>query len=208
VRAEGGAPGSCGGERFQAVMTACMMGIAVSLACSACSGATSSAASTAPPTAQVSGAPPPAPLPITPTTAPPSTQPAATPTLIGIVLATSTTSPEVADNAAAAPTSAGATPDRPFGARTKDGGCTTHDALPDSACTPGAIFPDVTADQVCQRGYSASVRNVPAAVSREVYREYGIVERTPGEYEVDHSLALEDGGSNDIANLWPEEYEK
>ena len=62
----------------------------------------------------------------------------------------------------------------------------------------------MTADQVCQRGYSASVRNVPAAVSREVYREYGIVERTPGEYEVDHSLVLEDGGSNDIANLWPE----
>src|SRR5207249_9717998 len=77
-------------------------------------------------------------------------------------------------------------------------------ALPDSACTPGAIFPNVTADQVCQRGYSASVRNVPAAVSREVYREYGIVERTPGEYEVDHLVPLETGGSNDIANLFPE----
>ena len=41
-------------------------------------------------------------------------------------------------------------------------------------------------------------------MSREVYREYGIVERTTGEYEVDHLVALEDGGSNDIANLWPE----
>ena len=34
--------------------------------------------------------------------------------------------------------------------------------------------------------------------------EYGIVERTTGEYEVDHLVPLEAGGSNDIANLWPE----
>jgi hypothetical protein len=37
-----------------------------------------------------------------------------------------------------------------------------------------------------------------------VYAEYGIVERTTGEYEVDHLVPLEAGGSNDIANLWPE----
>jgi hypothetical protein len=37
-----------------------------------------------------------------------------------------------------------------------------------------------------------------------VYREYGIVERTTGEYEVDHLVPLEAGGSNDIANLFPE----
>jgi hypothetical protein len=37
-----------------------------------------------------------------------------------------------------------------------------------------------------------------------VYSEYGIVERTTGEYEVDHDVPLEAGGSNDIANLWPE----
>ena len=37
-----------------------------------------------------------------------------------------------------------------------------------------------------------------------MYREYGIVERTAGEYEVDHLVPLEVGGSNDIANLWPE----
>lgn len=66
----------------------------------------------------------------------------------------------------------------------------------------------MTAPQICQRGYSSSVRSVPAEVSREVYREYGIVERTPGEFEVDHLVPLEAGGSNDIANLWPEEYEK
>jgi hypothetical protein len=79
-----------------------------------------------------------------------------------------------------------------------------HDALPDNACTPGAVFPDVTEAQICQRGYSSSVRNVPAEVSREVYRSYRIAQRITGEYEVDHLVPLEAGGSNDIANLWPE----
>jgi hypothetical protein len=97
-----------------------------------------------------------------------------------------------------------ATADRPFGLRTKDSGCQVHDGLADAACTPGAIFPDVTLDQVCRPGFSASVRDVPAALSREVYREYGILERTTGEYEVDHLVPLEAGGSNDIANLFPE----
>src|SRR6266542_3498028 len=119
-------------------------------------------------------------------------------------VSTSADKPEPGGNSRSQPTSEGATPDRPFGPRTKDSGCAAHDALPDSACTPGAIFPDVTADKVCQRGYSSSVRNVPAEVSREVYREYGIAERTTGEFEVDHYLPLELAGSNDIANLWPE----
>src|SRR4029077_9783767 len=130
----------------------------------------------------------PTPLPIVPTAPAPSTRPtlpsvaanATTPpaaTSTTNAIANPTTSPAVASSAAAAPVPAGATPDRPFGARTRESGCTTHDGLPDSACTPGAIFPDATANQVCQRGYSTSVRNVPATVSREVYREYGIVER-------------------------------
>ncbi len=41
-------------------------------------------------------------------------------------------------------------------------------------------------------------------MSRDVYREYGIAEQTTGEYEVDHLTPLEVGGSNDLANLWPE----
>jgi hypothetical protein len=76
--------------------------------------------------------------------------------------------------------------------------------LPDSACTPGAIFPDATTEEICKPGYSSSVRNVPAEVGRAVYAEYGIVERSSGQYEVDHLVPLEIGGSNDIANLWPE----
>ncbi|MGI9147959.1 MAG: HNH endonuclease [Chloroflexota bacterium] len=117
----------------------------------------------------------------------------------------SNTSPSAqVPGATSAPTPPGATADRPFGARTRDSGCTIRDNQPDHACTPGAIFPNVTVAQVCQPGYPSSVRNVPVAISREVYREYGILERTRGEYEVDHSVPLEVGGSNDVANLWPE----
>jgi hypothetical protein len=38
----------------------------------------------------------------------------------------------------------------------------------------------------------------------EAYAEYHIVSHTTGEYEVDHLIPLELGGSNDLKNLWPE----
>ena len=39
-----------------------------------------------------------------------------------------------------------------------------------------------------------------------MYREYGITSREPGEYEIDHVISLELGGSNSIRNLFPESY--
>ncbi len=95
-------------------------------------------------------------------------------------------------------------PGTPLGQRTKTSGCVSSNGLPDSACTPGAIFPDATVDQICTPGYSSSVRNVPPEEKDQVYSEYGIASHSPGEYEVDHLVSLELGGSNDIANLWPE----
>jgi hypothetical protein len=82
--------------------------------------------------------------------------------------------------------------------------CAVHGKLPDRTCTPGATFPRVTARQVCVRGYSSRVRNVPESEKRAVYAEYGIATHTRGQYEVDHFISLELGGSNAIANLWPE----
>lgn len=89
------------------------------------------------------------------------------------------------------------------GKRTKTSGCVAQGALPDSACTPGAVL-NVTASQVCRSGYASSVRNVPTSVKNKVYAEYEIASHTPGQYEVDHLISLELGGSNEIANLWPE----
>lgn len=40
-----------------------------------------------------------------------------------------------------------------------------------------------------------------------MYLEYGIASHATGEYEVDHLISLELGGSNDISNLWPESAE-
>ena len=77
--------------------------------------------------------------------------------------------------------------------------------LPDRTLTPGDTL-DVTKDDICVPGYTKKVRNVPKAVKDQVYASYGITRRTPGEYEVDHLISLELGGSNSIKNLWPESY--
>ncbi len=115
--------------------------------------------------------------------------------LIGVVAAACNTSASTA-----APQPGG----HVIGQRLKTSDCAAHDALPDSDCTPGAIFADVTKDQICVPGYSQGVRNVPDSVKNQVFAEYGIASHTTGEYEVDHLISLELGGSNDIANLWPE----
>ncbi len=91
----------------------------------------------------------------------------------------------------------------PLGPRTKTSGCQVQGALPDKSCTPGSVL-NVSTGQVCQVGYASSVRDVPQVEKDQVYAEYGFTSHTTGQYEVDHLVPLELGGSNDIANLWPE----
>ncbi len=85
------------------------------------------------------------------------------------------------------------------------------DVLPDPACTPGAINPQVTqaniASTICSRGWTATVRP-PVSVTEPLKRAsmvaYG--ERGPiGAYQEDHLVALGAGGSpSDPRNLWAE----
>lgn len=82
--------------------------------------------------------------------------------------------------------------------------CMAQNSLPDATCTPGQTFPNVTVQQICTPGYAGSVRNVPESTKNAVYAEYGVTTHKPGEYEIDHLVSLELGGSNDISNLWPE----
>src|SRR5712692_1192199 len=91
-----------------------------------------------------------------------------------------------------------------IGKRTKTDGCVVRGPLHDPDCTPGDAIEGVTKEQICVIGYAKAVRNVLADVKDEAYREYGVTSHKPGQYEVDHLISLELGGSNDISNLWPE----
>jgi len=87
-------------------------------------------------------------------------------------------------------------------------------ALPDAACTPGALNPAVTqgdlASTICHSGWAASVRPPLAVTEPEKFksmRAYGIPTTAghAGLYEFDHLVPIELGGAvDDPANLWPE----
>jgi hypothetical protein len=156
-----------------------------------------------PPTAPTSAASPtsqptlaPSPTSPAPTTAPtsvpsPTSSPLAPTVASGVATATAVTSPTEA-------------PAGQIGQRTRTAGCIVNGKLPDAACTPGAIIATATKEQICQPGYARNVRNVTTGEKDAVYRAYGITSHPAGAYEVDHLVSLELGGSNDIANLWPE----
>ena len=91
-----------------------------------------------------------------------------------------------------------------LGVRTKVSNCLINQGYPDHECTPGAVFPTVSKEDICTSGYSKKVRAVSQKTKDEVYREYNILVHDKEEYEVDHLIPLELGGSNEIANLWPE----
>jgi hypothetical protein len=90
-----------------------------------------------------------------------------------------------------------------FSAKAGVGQPALPDSLPSSELTPGDVLP-VTVKDLCVPGFAKKVRNVPVAVKRQVLALYGIQHPEPGEYEVDHLVSLELGGSNSIRNLWPE----
>lgn len=84
---------------------------------------------------------------------------------------------------------------------------------PDPALTPGAVRPGIGVAEICERGYATRARHVTRAMRARVFAEYGMRgNRTgycaaPQGCELDHLVALELGGSNAIANLWPQPYD-
>jgi len=77
---------------------------------------------------------------------------------------------------------------------------------PDRRCSPGAISAGLTRNVICSpRFRTSAIRNVPESVKFAVERAYGMPPRHYGHsIEIDHIVSLELGGSNDIANLYPE----
>jgi hypothetical protein len=90
--------------------------------------------------------------------------------------------------------------------RTKAAGCLLG-ARPDSRCSPGAYYSGLTKAVICSpRFRKSTVRDVPESEKFAVEREYGLAAKHYGHtLEIDHIVSLELGGSNDIANLYPEE---
>ena len=84
--------------------------------------------------------------------------------------------------------------------------------LPDPRCTPGVIDPTVRQDNlgttICQKGYSKRVRpssSYTTALKKKQIFQYGYKNVDPKNYEEDHLISLELGGSpTDPRNLWPE----
>jgi hypothetical protein len=89
--------------------------------------------------------------------------------------------------------------------RTKTSGCTLS-PNPDRRCSPGSYYSKLTKAVLCSSGFHTSdIRNVPESEKHAVEIEYGMVPRAYGTtLEIDHIVSLELGGSNDIANLFPE----
>lgn len=85
--------------------------------------------------------------------------------------------------------------------------------LPDNTLTPG-VTRNVTVQELCTTS-TKLVRHTSQATKLAVYKEYGLVKKIDPSctgpshscFEIDHRIALEDGGADDIKNLWPQEYD-
>jgi len=77
--------------------------------------------------------------------------------------------------------------------------------LPRADLTPGAARP-VSASDVCERNGTLSVGPIPASVHEGVFRDYGADYRLAPEYELDHLITPELGGTHDVTNLWPQPF--
>ncbi len=80
--------------------------------------------------------------------------------------------------------------------------CHSSGGLPDPKCTPGAVDPRVTQSNIhttiCVSGYTD-------ALKAQQITEDGYVDTNVADYEEDHLIPLELGGSpSDTKNLWPE----
>jgi len=76
---------------------------------------------------------------------------------------------------------------------------------PKPELTPGAVRP-VSLLDICRGGVSEKNRAVSVAMQREVFKNYGIVNALPQDYEVDYLITPELGGADDIKNLWPQPF--
>lgn len=76
-------------------------------------------------------------------------------------------------------------------------------AVPNPILTPGAIDPAASVGIVCNRS-TKERRSVTASMKAAVLAAYNVPEAESSHYEIDHLIPLAIGGSNALANLWPQ----
>jgi hypothetical protein len=131
------------------------------------------------------------------TTVAPTTSTSATPT------APTTTSPETTATTPTATVPASPGKSIRLRPRTRAGGCRAG-MLPDRRCSPGALYAGATKAVVCSPSFDPGRLDAgTAALRRRVVAEYGLARSGRG-LELDRIVPAALGGSNDIANLWPE----
>ncbi len=105
-----------------------------------------------------------------------------------------------------------------LGAATKSENCKTKEInglpVPDSACTPGAVNPSVTADVLSSTKPKFTTKCVRDHITSETtknqtYDWYGIPKPKNNQgatqvCELDHLVSLELGGADSLDNLWPQ----
>lgn len=91
-----------------------------------------------------------------------------------------------------------------WGKQSKTSGCMSRSGLQDKECTPGAIIDNVSKEDICKAGYTSAMQGMPQSLRNQVFAEYGIKGQDRTKYEIDHLVSLDLGGSNAIANLWPQ----
>lgn len=87
-------------------------------------------------------------------------------------------------------------------------------AIQPPADVPGVVNPAVTQDNIgatiCVRGWSAKQRpptSYTEPLKLRLLKASGYADQNPQDYELDHRISLENGGSpTDPANLWVEPY--
>jgi len=77
-------------------------------------------------------------------------------------------------------------------------------AIPNPSLTPGAAVL-LSRTDVC-REVQPKNKEVPVALRRRVFEEYGLAHAEPRAYEVDYLITPALGGADDIHNLWPQPY--
>ncbi len=121
---------------------------------------------------------------------------------LGVALAWHSHESQLASAVVNTPTATAATP----------GECHSINGLPDPICTPGVADPRVTQANIlttiCVSGYTTKVRpssKYTDALKVVQIKAYGYADTKLADYEEDHLIPLELGGSpTDPKNLWPE----